>query len=754
MNALRLGALAIGIVIFAITLYYVDVAEATAMTRHLGLALPVALFFSGVWHVARTWAWACCFPEPRTVSFARLTRVRLAAEAFSYLTLRGIAGEPLKVVLLADRVEPRASTAAVALERIAFMVGTVLIVGATSIVVIFTLPLSHGWFRVFRAFAIAACAVAVLSALAITGRGTYLEGLLERIDRRFGSSVTRGRVGRFVAAVERLMLELVRHQPKRLLVLTAATVVSYVCMVLEAWVVIRAAGGSISLMGAFAVETFSRVAAFVSAPIPANLGALEASSVAAVAAIGTTGGIALAVERRIRGLFWAGIGLLIYPRRTFSTPRGHDAHHGSGAATKTLLYLPSASDVVVPASARLAGLPLAERVLRAAFRAGYERVIVYGVGLDGVQLARHGSRIEVVRSSEDWRRTIRDAQAGAEAFTVVGAGTVASPALLEGALALSPQPNEILDVAAGPEWRESGVLRVGRTIAVAASTLEQELAVRRTRALPLPSGADVSHGRARLALRIRTAGELVAAERIIRESSYKDTDLNFARFNRRISLPISIALIRTPLTANQLSLILVALGFYSAWLFSLGYYWTSVFAAFLSLAASILDGCDGEIARLKYQESALGCWIETVGDYSYYIAIFVGLTIGAVRQTGQPVFYWVGIAALGGTLLTIALLIYLRSRITSGRPERLHAIARDRFQGRPNVWTRLIWKVSFVPTRAFMPYGIMVLALVNLLPVALVVIAIAANIYWIALLSRFGDLTKDSEPTRVSAERA
>ena len=56
--------------------------------------------------------------------------------------------------------------------------------------------------------------------------------------------------------------------------------------------------------------------------------------------------------------------------------------------------------------------------------------------------------------------------------------------------------------------------------------------------------------------------------------------------------------------------------------------------AFLSLAASVLDGCDGEIARLKYQESALGCWIETVGDYSYYIAIFVGLTIGAVRADG------------------------------------------------------------------------------------------------------------------------
>ena len=67
----------------------------------------------------------------------------------------------------------------------------------------------------------------------------------------------------------------------------------------------------------------------------------------------------------------------------------------------------------------------------------------------------------------------------------------------------------------------------------------------------------------------------------------------------------------------------------------------------------LLDACDGEIARLKYQESALGCWIETFGDYSYYIAIFVGLTIGAVRRTRWEAFYWIGGMAIAGSLITI-----------------------------------------------------------------------------------------------------
>lgn len=113
-----LGALAIGAVLFAGTLYYVDFDIVLATGRRLGVAVPLALLASGAWHLTRTWAWSWCFARPRSVSFPRLLRVRLAAEALSYLTISGVAGEPLKVVLLGDRIAGREATAAVALERI------------------------------------------------------------------------------------------------------------------------------------------------------------------------------------------------------------------------------------------------------------------------------------------------------------------------------------------------------------------------------------------------------------------------------------------------------------------------------------------------------------------------------------------------------------------------------------------------------------------------------------------------------------
>jgi hypothetical protein len=87
------------------------------------------------------------------------------------------------------------------------------------------------------------------------------------------------------------------------------------------------------------------------------------------------------------------------------------------------------------------------------------------------------------------------------------------------------------------------------------------------------------------------------------------------------------------------------------------------------------------------------------------------------------------------------LLIYLRSRITAGRPEKLHAIARDRFNAaQPTRWSRIIWRISFVATRAAMPYGIMAFALLNALPVIVVLAAIGANIYWVSIVVRLREL--------------
>ena len=752
-SAIRLGTLALGIAVFAGALYFIDVRTTLETTRRLGIALPLALLLGGLWHLVRTWAWAACFPQPRQVGFMRLARVRLSAEAFSYLTFRGLAGEPLKVMLLSGSIDARQATAAIVLERIAYLVGTMMIVGAGAACALIGLPLTPLWFGVFRAFAIGSVTLTVFTIAVVLGRGTYFQSLLRRIDHALGTSLGESNVARFTAAVEEQMLDLVRGNPRRLLVLVSATAASYLLMALEVWVILRASGAPIAANAALAVETFSRVSSFASAFIPANLGALEASSLAAVTAVGAAGGgAALALARRLRGLFWAGVGLAIYPRPVRASLDRDAVEETAGGAPATLLYFPDAPSVSVPASARLAGLPIAERVIRAAIRAGYSRVVIWAPeSVHQAALARLLRRlaqdmggVSVATVPREWDAAMASIHP-ADSVTIVGAGTVISPSLLARAREIPAETGYTIDVAAGPEWPASGVIRMTAGDAIDRELVEDEVAERRTRALPLPSGVEVSNGRGMLAVRIADPAQLVEAEETIRRASYKDTDAKIARFNRRISLPISVKLIPTPLTANQLSIILVAIGFYSAWLFSLGHYWTGVLAAFLSLAASVLDGCDGEIARLKYQESALGCWIETFGDYSYYLAIFAGLTIGAVRQTHWDAFYWLGGVALAGMLLSFVILVFLRARITGGRPEKLHAVARERFKSVPTFWSRAIWRMSFVATRATMPYGIMAFALVYALPGIVVLAAIGANVYWMSLVMKMPHLLGRSE---------
>jgi hypothetical protein len=143
--------------------------------------------------------------------------------------------------------------------------------------------------------------------------------------------------------------------------------------------------------------------------------------------------------------------------------------------------------------------------------------------------------------------------------------------------------------------------------------------------------------------------------------------------------------------------------------------------------------------------------VETIGDYTYYIAIFVGLTVGTVRYTGEPMFYRIGAMALAGALMTFALLIGLRWRVTNGQPETLQATTKAHFYASKKTWAWLVAKLSFCATRSTMPYGIMAFAVLGILPGILVLAAIGANVYWISLAIRLPHLlapTRGNTPVR------
>ena len=120
----------------------------------------------------------------------------------------------------------------------------------------------------------------------------------------------------------------------------------------------------------------------------------------------------------------------------------------------------------------------------------------------------------------------------------------------------------------------------------------------------------------------------VAEWRLLR-GLVKDTDGFMARHvERPISLRIVRRLARTAITPNQITLFSVAVGLAGASFFLSTLWQLQTAGALLFLAHSILDGCDGELARLRFQQTRLGGVIDYWGDNVVHIVTFVCMAIG------------------------------------------------------------------------------------------------------------------------------
>ena len=313
-HIISIGAIFLGIALFVATLFYIDLDETIASAKRLGLALPLVMLPSAAWQVLRTWGWAISFPDDSRPPFSRLFRVRLAAEAISFFTVRGIAGEPLKVLLLLDRVKPQVTTASIALERLAVAIMSIGVAGLISFFAVTQLTLPRAWDTLFGSLTvIAMLLVPILAFIARRRTGVYLGRMVRGFDRVTGRRLSTRRVVRFILEVEDVLLELVRGDRRRLVRLIWLPVLCYFVMAIEIWVVFWAIGAPVNLMEGLVIETFARVGSIASAAIPANIGALEASNAAVVTMLGLTGGGSLALARRVRALLWAAVGLAVYP---------------------------------------------------------------------------------------------------------------------------------------------------------------------------------------------------------------------------------------------------------------------------------------------------------------------------------------------------------------------------------------------------------------------------------------------------------
>lgn len=126
-------------------------------------------------------------------------------------------------------------------------------------------------------------------------------------------------------------------------------------------------------------------------------------------------------------------------------------------------------------------------------------------------------------------------------------------------------------------------------------------------------------------------------DRRFRECRVGPTDGFILRYlNRRISGWITFCLIRTPIRPTHVTAVVLFVTGTSAWLVSRGDSFNVAVGGVLFQLAAILDCCDGEIARIKQQESRVGAWLDTVVDRLGFVA-FLAAAFWALLRQGRDI---------------------------------------------------------------------------------------------------------------------
>ena len=140
---------------------------------------------------------------------------------------------------------------------------------------------------------------------------------------------------------------------------------------------------------------------------------------------------------------------------------------------------------------------------------------------------------------------------------------------------------------------------------------------------------------------------------LLNNSSSKINDGSISKFiNRPISKWITSKITDYPLTPNQISIVVFFVSMLSGLIISMEGYFFLLLGALLAQLSSILDGCDGEIARLKLLKSKFGGWFDQVLDRYSDLFIFTGLTFHTYFIHETLTVFFIGFIAVGGKIIS------------------------------------------------------------------------------------------------------
>ena len=296
-----------------------------------------------------------------------------------------------------------------------------------------------------------------------------------------------------------------------------------------------------------------------------------------------------------------------------------------------------------PSGTMILGLPLLLRAVLAAERAGFGRIVVEETAGSGARSAVAETRARVLGPMDS------APDLGSGRLVVLSGSVIPQVRWLRDLRRRTVEPRRLALDRGCAAVLDTGDLRAAVSILLrrGAGNPFDALSEHFPAAAPLPPNRE--------RFEITGTQDLRRAEDWLLQSLIKDTEGFMSRHvERRISLALSRRLASTRVTPNAMTLVSVAVGLAGAGLFLSSRPGVELVGALLVLAHSILDGCDGELARLKFQESRFGGVLDFWGDNVVHSALFGAIAAEWSRSAGESWPLLAGAAAIVGTLLSAA----------------------------------------------------------------------------------------------------
>jgi phosphatidylglycerophosphate synthase len=202
---------------------------------------------------------------------------------------------------------------------------------------------------------------------------------------------------------------------------------------------------------------------------------------------------------------------------------------------------------------------------------------------------------------------------------------------------------------------------------------------------------------------------------------------------RHVSNALSSALIRMPVTPNQITTISILLGLISAAALLLNTRMGDVACGVLLTISYVLDNCDGDVARAKKLSSKFGAFLDTFGDWLVHAVLFACLGVAAQERTGNALWLWFGIAASAGSTINYVIGLINDLRADKAPPPDYNPADEGEFK-RPaandSVGKWFVFAFREL-ARADFCFIVLILAALDWLAYLLPFAAIGSQVYWI-----------------------